>query len=39
MAKYACEIEEMINLHPRGQRDSLPEGTRHIILLYHQVSY
>ena len=39
MAKYARKIEEINDLHSHGQRNSLPEGTRHIILLYHQVSY
>ncbi|KAJ5814186.1 uncharacterized protein N7503_000936 [Penicillium pulvis] len=36
MAKYAEEIENMINTNFHGSGDNLPEETCHTILLYHQ---
>jgi hypothetical protein len=39
MANYAKEIEQMVTLYSHGHRENLPEGTRHIILLYHQVPH
>jgi hypothetical protein len=38
MAKYAEEIENMINTNFHGSGDNVPEETRHTILLYHQVN-
>lgn len=38
MAKYAEEIENMINVNFHGPGDNVPEETRHTILLYHHVS-
>ncbi|RJE19496.1 hypothetical protein PHISCL_08158 [Aspergillus sclerotialis] len=35
MAKYAEEIENMINVNFHGPGDNVPEETRHTILLYH----
>lgn len=37
MAKYAEEIENMINVNFHGSRDNVPKEMRHTILQYHQV--
>ncbi|BCS23913.1 Zn(II)2Cys6 transcription factor [Aspergillus puulaauensis] len=36
MAKYAEEIENMINVNFHGSRDNVPKEMRHTILQYHQ---
>lgn len=37
MARYAEEIENMIDVSLHGSQDNLPEESRRTILLYHQV--
>jgi len=39
MAKYAEEIENMINVNFHGSRDNVPKEMRHTILQYHQVCH
>lgn len=39
MARYAEEIENMINVNFHGSRDNVPKEMRHTILQYHQVCY
>ncbi|KAL4894954.1 fungal-specific transcription factor domain-containing protein [Aspergillus ambiguus] len=36
MAKYAEEIEQMLQVNFQGSMDNVPQETRHMILLYHQ---
>lgn len=37
MAGHAQEIESIINLKSQNAVDTMPKGTRHVTLLYHQV--
>lgn len=37
MASHAEEIEKMIHVDFHGSMENVPQETRHIILLYHQV--
>lgn len=37
MARHAEKIEKMINVDFQGSMENVPQETRHIILLYHQV--
>ena len=37
MARHAQKIEKMINVDFQGSMENVPQETRHIILLYHQV--
>lgn len=37
LAGYAQEVERIIHATFRNSVDSMPRGTRHITLLYHQV--
>lgn len=38
MAGHAREIETIIYLKFQNSVDTVPKGTRHVTLLYHQVS-
>lgn len=39
MAGHAQDIEKIIRLKFQNSLDTMPKGTRHITLSYHQVSY
>lgn len=39
LAGHAQEVENIIHATFRNSVDSMPRGTRHITLLYHQVSH
>lgn len=39
MAGHAQDIEKIIRLKFQNSLDTMPKGTRHITLSYHQVSH